>query len=141
MPRKTASYLHLRPGDALPAIALSSPFIAIVLVEDEVSQMWQWELSRWLVSSGCRYMLAWGRDCDSWDDSVDEANLEAYDYEEIPDDSSVITTSHEDEDLEEVFWFARHSARHPVHPLDATLIVHIAQEGKRDEMEALFLQA
>lgn len=141
MREKSVKYLNLRPEDALPQIDHLSPFVAIVVIEDEVSQIWQWEVSRWLVLSSCRYVLAWGLDCSSWDDSVDEANLEAFDYEDIPEDKIVMTTLHEDEDLDEVFWFAKHRAAHPVVTLNTTLILHISTENKKDEMEAAFAQA
>lgn len=86
--------------------------------------MWQWDVSRWLVASGCRYMLAWDKECSAWDDAVDEADLERFDYGDIPDEEVVMTTRHEDDDLEEVFWFAKNRARHPAIDLNETLLIH-----------------
>jgi hypothetical protein len=144
MRNKTLSYLHLPPDADLPALALPAPFMAIVLVEDDgdaVPETWMWDTARWLVASGCRYVLAWGRDCEAWREAVDDAAEEAADYEDIPDERRVLATAHEDDDVDEVFWFARHRAVHPALPLDATLIVHIAAAPRREELEAAYADA
>jgi hypothetical protein len=137
---KSLHYLHLPADAALPDLPLS-PFLAIVLVEDDVTESWMWDASRWLVASGCRVLLAWGRDCEAWRDAVDDAALEAVDYEDVPDERAVIATSHEDEDIEDVFWFARHRASHPAVPLNAVLILHIAPTPRKDELEAAYADA
>jgi hypothetical protein len=86
-------------------------------------------------------MLAWGRECESWHDSVDEANLERFDYEDFPEEELVMTTWHEDEDLEEVFWFSKNCAKHPVLTLRETLIIHVSEVEKRNELEGLYANA
>lgn len=137
---KPPHYLHLSADADLPALKLP-PFLAIVLVEDDVAESWMWDASRWLVESGCRVMLAWGRDAEAWREAVDDAALEAVDYEDVPDERAVIATSHEDEDIEDVFWYARHRASHPAVPLNATLIVHIAPSARKDELESQYADA
>lgn len=141
MLKTSLRYLHLKPDAALPAIDDPAPFKAILATEADVSQMWQWEVSRWLVSSGCRYLMAWGKECESWNESIEEASLEAFDYEDVPEDKSVMTTSHEDEELSEVFWFARHRAHHPAHDLRNVLILHVAESARKEEMEKMFEDA
>ena len=71
-------------------------------------------------------MLAWGNACSSWDDSVDIANLEEFDYGEIPEAKLVMTTWHEKESIKEVFWFAKNNAFHPLVELKNTLLLDIA---------------
>jgi hypothetical protein len=137
---KPPTYLHLLPDAALPELQLP-PFFTILLVEDEVHETWMWEACRWLVAAGCRYALAWGRDCEAWKDAIDDAALEAADYEDLPAERTVIATSHEDEELDEVFWFARHRATHPAVPSTITLILHIAPVARKDELEALYADA
>jgi hypothetical protein len=127
------------PDSELPDLHLP-PFIAIVLVEDEVLETWQWDASRWLVESGCRYLLAWGKDCAAWNEAVDEAFQESVDYEDVAPERQVSTACFEDEDMDEVFWFARHRAAHPG-ALNATLILHIAAAPRKDEIEALYADA
>jgi hypothetical protein len=143
MQRKTLTYLHLPPDADLPELGNRPPFLAIVLAEDEVAEMWLWDVARWLVASGARYVQAWGKDAEAWHDAVDDAALEAVDYEEVPEDLRVLTTGHDpaDEDMDEVFWFAKHRAAHPALSLDAVLIVHIASAPRREEIEQAYADA
>ena len=143
MQRKTLTYLHLPPDADLPELALRSPFLAIVLAEDDVAEMWLWDVARWLVASGARYVQAWGRDAGAWTEAVDDAALEAVDYEDAPDDRQVLTAAHDpaDEDVDEVFWFAKHRAAHPALSLDAVLILHIASAPRKEEIEAAYADA
>jgi hypothetical protein len=143
MHRQTAAYLHLPPDADLPDLGNRPPFLAIVVAEDDVAEMWMWDVARWLVASGARYVQAWGKDAEAWHDAMDDAVLEAFDYEEIPEDRRLMTTWHEpdDEDIDEVFWFAKHRAAHPVLPLDAVLIVHIADAPRREAIEAAYADA
>jgi hypothetical protein len=141
MQKKILTYLQLPPGSEAPALEHLSPFLAIVLAEEEVTELWQAEISRWLVASGCRYLLAWGRDCEAWHDMVEDAALEAFDYEDVPEEHKVIATWHEDEDREEVFWFAKHRAAHPSHGFKATVILDISARNRKDEIEAEYADA
>jgi hypothetical protein len=143
MQRKTLNYLHLPPDADLPPLGDRPPFLAIVLAEDEVAEMWLWDVARWLVASGARYVQAWGKDAEAWVEAVDDAALEAVDYEDAPDDRRVLAAGHDpaDEDVDEVFWFAKHRAAHPALSLDAVLIVHIAAAPRREEIEQAYADA
>ena len=63
-------YVQVQDGSPLPDVSELKPYKAIVVVEDRPSQVWRDQASRWLVDSGCLYMMAWGEDCSSWDDNV-----------------------------------------------------------------------
>ncbi|WP_323143508.1 DUF7684 family protein [Massilia phyllosphaerae] len=141
--QKTVNYLHLLPDGSLPHMMDKTPFMAILIADEDVSQMWLWDTSRWLVEAGCRVLLAWGKDAEVWSEAVDDAAAEALDAAtpEDADDQAVVTTSHEDDDLEELFWFARHRAAHPVLTLNRTLIVHVAAGPRREELEAAWAAA
>ena len=139
MNKKTPTYLHLPPDSPLPALALP-PFQAIVLLEDEVDEYWMFDAARWLVASGCRYALAWGRDCEAWREAVEDAALEAADYEDAPPERGVLATAHEDEELEDVFWFAKHRAAHPG-KLDTVLILHVGARADRDRLVDAYTEA
>jgi len=128
MQNKSLKYLHLLPDAALPDLGGLHRFKAVLIIESEASQMWQWDVSRWLVSSGCRYLLAWGTECDTWDDAVDEANLERFDYGDIPEEEIVI-------------WFAKNRAKHPVLELAETVLIHVGDVARRNEFEELYIQA
>lgn len=140
MSNQSFKYLHLSPESELPALEGLRAFRAVIVVEADVPETMMWDVSRWLVESGCLYALAWGKDAEAWREAIEDASLEAVNYEDVPDERAVQVTSHEDDDLEEVFWFARHRAAHPA-DLKQTLILHLADEPRRDELEAQFRDA
>ena len=141
--QKTVNYLHLLPDGSLPHMMDKTPFMAILVADEDVSQMWLWDTSRWLVDAGCRVLLAWGKDAEVWSEAVDDAATEAIDAEtaEAAEEQAVVTTSHEGEDLEDLFWFARHRAAHPALTLNKTLIVHVGGTARRQELEAAWAAA
>ena len=134
-------YAKIAEGEPLPDISSLAPFRAVVIIDASYSRDWQKEVSDWLVASGCLYMMAWGEDCSSWDDSVDYANLDAFDYGDIPDDRFVLTTWHERQALDDVFWEAQFASDHGTVQLDQTLIVDISRSDRSDEMFARFIAA
>ena len=136
-----ATYLQLRPEGPLPTLDHLQPFMAIVVIDDDSDEMWRWDVARWLATSGCRFMLAWGKECPSWREAVEDAALEAVDYDDVAPEQAVLTTSHEDDDLDEVFWFARHRASHPALQLSNVVILHVAELGRPDELMAQFSDA
>lgn len=134
-------YIHLPPSSELPILEILKPFRAVVVVEAIVNPSWQALVSKWLVTSGCLYMMAWGRDCSSWDDSVDFAILEMFDYGEIPDNNFVMTTWHEKDTLGDVFWFAKNNAFHADVEIMETLILHIAATKRGEQLTHEFERA
>lgn len=141
MQKITPRYLHLAPDSALPELAALDNFKAVLVVESALPDTARWDISRWLVESGCKYALAWGQEAEAWRESLDDAHLEATNYEDVDDADLLISTAHDDEDLSEVFWFARHRATHPAHPLRDTLIVHLADVPRQEQLEAEFRDA
>ncbi|MES2162420.1 MAG: hypothetical protein V4476_14770 [Pseudomonadota bacterium] len=141
MQKPVIRYLHLTPDSDLPALEGLSHFKAVVVVEADVAEMTMWETSRWLVESGCALALAWGKECEAWREAIEDASLEAVNYEDVPDEQLLITTAHEDEELSEAFWYARHRAAHPAHELRETLILHIADTPRREELETEYRDA
>jgi hypothetical protein len=140
--KTTPHYVRIAPGGALPDVTPFAPFKAIVVLESEYSSDWQNEVSNWLVASGCRYMMAWGPECSSWDDSVDWADIEARDYKE--DDSKfVMTTWHDDESLESVFWYSQFCAIFSCdeQELRKALILHVSESDREAEFLLLFEQS
>jgi len=138
-----AHYFQLQPEGELPDISGLAPFKAVVVLNASYSSDWQDEVSRWLVRSGCLYMMAWGPNCTTWDDSVDWANMHEHPDYEIPDDKFVMTTWHDDESLEEVFWYAQFNGSFSYNDVELVngLIIDISEDNREAEMVALFEQA
>ena len=62
-------------------------------------------------------------------------------FEDIPDDQSVMTTWHDGVPLSEVFHFAKHFARHPSIELENILIIHIGKNDRHKEFEDAYRDA
>jgi len=126
-------YVHISNNSHLPDLSKLKPFRCIVVIEDEVSENRQKDISRWLIESGCLYMMAWGNKCASWDTSVDLANLEIFDFGDIPDNEFVSTTWHDDEQLSEVFWYSKNCAFHSTVDLNNTVVLHLSAASKSEQ--------
>jgi hypothetical protein len=144
---ETVSYVHLKPNAEIPALVDGGRFKAVVIIDADVHPDWQYEVSKWLVLSGCRYMMAWGRECGAWDDSVDWAALEVFNYyegKEIGKDPDFVMTSwHEDEPLEEALAFCHHSASDPFlhQEFKSALLLHIAETPEANRVLQAFESA
>ena len=136
-------YVQLTPGDPFPSIAEFAPFKAVVILNAHYSGEWQDEVSRWLVDSGCRYMLAWGPDCTTWDDSVDYASIIKHLPEETPDSDFVMTTWHSDQTLEDVFWQAQFNAQlsYDDVELNETVLLDVSRTNRERDMLTLWEQS
>lgn len=141
LPLPSVNYLRVEAGAPLPVVEATGPYSAVVIAEDAVSPEWQAAASEWLVRSGCLYMMAWGVNCSTCDDSVDLANIHKFFPAEIPDDKFVISTWHEHEALAEVFWFAKNSAAHPTEKLERTVLVHISSHDQKEELLRAYTDA
>lgn len=133
-------YIHLLPGCDLPDIP-HRPTRALLVADQLVDPEWQDLVSRWLIGMGCLYMLAWGEGCSSWDDSVDIANLEDFDYGDITHEFDVLTTWHDNESLAECMCFAKNCATHLSVEIERTVIVHIGAQAREAELLAAYAEA
>lgn len=84
-------------------------------------------------------MMAWGKGCSSWDDSVDLANILKFDGE-IPDNHLVTTTWHENESLSDVFWFCKYTASSQFYDLK-TIVLHISKADRSNDFQRTFKNA
>ncbi|MGV7222123.1 MAG: DUF7684 family protein [Nitrospinales bacterium] len=134
-------YIHIRNGGELPEIGYLKPFKVVVVIEEDVSREWQIQASSWLVNSGCLYMMAWGQNCGTWDDSVDMAVLEKWNFGDIPDEEFVMTTWHESEPLEEVFYYGKNDATHSIVEIKNVLILHIGLTDKEADFKSIYQTA
>lgn len=133
----SVTYLHLPAESVPPTLDGPFPFRAAFVIDQAVDADWRDRVSEWLVRSGCLYAVAWGEACEAWHDSIDWAHLESWNFADIPDDRSMMTTWHSDVPLSEAFWFVAVCASHPTVELERTLIVHVGPE----DCAAAMLQA
>jgi hypothetical protein len=49
-----------------------------------------------------------------------------------------MTTWHEDEPLDDVFRFSKEWVKHPIIPLDHTVILHISEASQQDEILKIY---
>ena len=91
----------------------SSPFndkdfaLLLIVADPDISMDEQNSVSEEMVRQGCRYAVCTGYQCSQWDDSIDFAYLGS-DPDFSPSDVRfVMTTSHEEEPLEDVVDFFR----------------------------------
>ena len=131
-------YLNLNNNQKPPENLKLEPYKCIVLIAGQVESEWRDIISKWLVDTGCLYMMAWGQSCSLWDDSVDTANLSAFDWSEIPEDNFVMTTWYENETLEDVFRHAKFVANHPTVELKNTLLLDIGCSHREAEIKKLY---
>jgi hypothetical protein len=133
-------YVRIAPCENLPDISALAPFKAVVVLDAIYSSEWQDKVSKWLVDAGCFYMMAWGPDCSCWDNSVDHANMIAFPNYETPDDKFVMTTWHDDESLEDVFWYSQFCASFSYDEVELinAVILHISNEIREAELLGLF---
>ena len=89
------------PADVAPAIDVEGRFICLLAwdagaaAEAEISQV-----AERLLAAGCVYICTWGRGCDRVHDIFDQADLAR-----APDGPWAMSTSHDDEPLDEAIWF------------------------------------
>ncbi len=86
-------------------------------------------------------MLAWGHECSIWDDAVDRANIDAFDFKPIPPERLVMTTWHANDPMEEVFWFAKNCAEHPTIALSLDVILDIASVDREADTVKAWMAA
>lgn len=134
------NYLRLKNGDPMPQDGFPRRHKTVLIIEGDVDRDWQHALSGWIAKSGCLYFMAWGDGCSSWDDSVDIASLKNCNPDGCPEEDLIMTTWHDEEALEEVFWFAKHLAKQGTGELQDILLLHIGTVDRKVEFERLYCE-
>ena len=134
-------YFQLSNEATVPDLEEFKPFRCVLVIESDCSEEWQTKISTWLVKSGCVYMMDWGKECSSWDTSVDVANLEEFDYGDIPYESFVMTTLHDNEPISEVFWYSKNTAIHNSHEKLNSIVLHLSETCKNKEFTEQYKNA
>jgi hypothetical protein len=112
-------------------------FDAKRLTDDELLKF-----ARQLLDQGCVYACSWGSEAlrvhNAFDDAVVDARLAGQLY--VAEDDVVMTTSHEDESLDEALWFAVFCA-YPEHDKDGGVLVAISEHTWAGEIESRLADA
>lgn len=145
MNKKTGDihYHRLVPRQALPNFSKLRPFRAAIIGEYAAPESWQWEICQQLVAAGCRYLLAWGADCQSWCDAIVQANARAWPDGEIPGDALVYWSAFPEQPLSELMHVARTTARHTCDGADLhdMIILHLGQNDREREFVILYYRS
>ena len=135
-------YIRLGAADPLPQLTFVPNFRVGLVSQITASSERMTEITDWLYGAGVKYFCAWGTQREAWHDSMDWSNLAACNYG-IPDDKHVMTTWHDNESLDEMFWFLRELGCVEVDgktPIENTLLLHIA-DTYQPELVEQFLSA
>lgn len=131
-------YLHRKPEAALPELPPPQPSRVVLISEASTPQAYKEAVAKELVRSGCLYLMAWGQECEAWHDAVDMANIEQFDFKEIPEESFIMTTWHEEEPLSEALWFCKNNALHASTKLNRTVLLHLSVESEEGRILELY---
>ena len=134
-------YFQLTEQNDLPGIGHLAPFKVVLAIEDIVSRSRQNEISDWLVEMGGKYVMICGKDCDSWEESIRQANLDRVDIEHMEPREFVMITTHQQERLRNVFWHAKKHARHTHVKMTNILTIHIGSQNRSVEYLSMFEKA
>ena len=98
--------------------------------------------ARQLLDQGCVYACSWGPDAGrvemAFDEAVVTAELAGQPY--VEEDDVVMTTSDEDESLDDALWFAVHTHNPPSYK-DGGVLVAISEDTWADEIESRLADA
>jgi hypothetical protein len=87
-----------------------------------------------LLKANCKYFLAGGYESDAWEYLADEIHLSLYPDFGPPASEHVMTTSHKDEPLEEVIWFAWNNTNFDHHDFKNFGLIQAGQGYSKDEI-------
>jgi hypothetical protein len=93
-----------RPYRLEPPFSGEGYALLLYVAAPDVTSEEQAKISDEIIASGCRYAVCYGHRCSSWDDSIDQAAVEAGKEEK----GFVMTTWHEKDSPEDVvhyFWW------------------------------------
>ncbi len=134
-------YFQLAENSDLPGIGHFAPFKVILAIEGTVSRTRQYEVSNWLVEMGGKYVMICGTDCQSWEESIRQANLDRVDLKDMKPEEFVMITTHRHEKLRNVFWHAKKHAHHTHVKFENILTVHIGNQNRSVEYHSMFGKA
>jgi len=138
---ETPYYLHQRPDAELGNFRQSEPSRVVLISESVTSQTFKDSIAKELAHGNCLYFMAWGTECEAWHDAVDMANIEQFNFQEIPAERFIMTTWHDNEPLAEVFWFCKNNASHSSVDVRRTVLLHVSPKSREQPFLAQYAGA
>lgn len=138
---ETPIYLHQKPDAELVDVRQSEPCRVVLISECSTPQALKDSIAKELVHGSCLYLMAWGTECEAWHDAVDMANIEKFDFQEIPEEQFIMTTWHDNEPLVEAFWFCKNNATHSTAEFRHTVLLHVSPEAREQQVLAQYAGA
>ena len=134
-------YIQVNESSSLPDLSRLAPFKAVIAIENPVSSERQQEICRWLVETGCMYVMILGEDCDDWQEIIREINLSQFSLDDMTPEQFVMITTHAREGLRSVFWHAKKHAHHPKVKMQNIVTVHIGEQNRSIDYGSIFQKA
>ena len=138
---ESMQYFKLAEQDELPDVGHSAPFKTVLAIEDDISRPRQLEVANWLIEEGCRYVMICGQNCEGWQQTIRQANLDMFDLEDMLPEDFVMITTHAHERLRNVFWHARKHARHTHVKFTQVITLHLGKQNRSVEYLAMYDKA
>lgn len=139
--KKTYSYVRIDECNSLPFLDIREQWAAIIVGDLPFSNERRDEVAHWLCKENCRWMAAWGIDCSKWDDALDEAEIALW-PDGAPDDKFIVTTWHNIESLDEVFWFiGTQTSTFDDRAITHFAIVHLSTDDNATQLMQRFAKA
>lgn len=136
--KKSYQYIRLDEQSFLPALNNPDQWGAIIVADLPFSVERRVAVARWLYRENCRWMAAWGVECSKWDDALDDAEIEQW-PDGAPENQTIVTTWHDVEGLDEVFWFiGTQASTFDDQDFSHFVIVHLSSSDKSDELTQRF---
>jgi hypothetical protein len=134
-------YFQITEAGNLPDIGKFAPFKVVLAIENPVSRARQVAISDWLVQSGGRYVMLCGENCEAWEQTIRQSNLDQADLDSMQPEQFVMITVHRHERLRNVFWHAKKHARHSHVKFAHTLTIHVGNQNRSVEYHSMFGKA
>ena len=138
---ETPVYLHQKPDAELVDVRQSESCRVVLISECSTPQALKDSIAKELAHVNCLYFMAWGTEGEAWHDAVDMANIEQFDFQEIPAEQFIMTTWHDNEPLVEAFWFCKHNATHSSADIRHTVLLHVSHKAREQQVLAQYAGA
>lgn len=136
-PNRTIHVVALDETRILPASFSGHPYCCLLWDhEGRSGRESQAAIARDLVSSGCRYVVCGGTNCEAWHDAIDDECITYDSSGEIVDVPLVMTTWHDGESPEQVAEFFIHCTSVENIEFSRYLVVHVGTSSIRHALEA-----